>query len=52
LKHPGVDERLILKWVFKKWDGGVEWIDLAQNRDRRRVFVNTVMKLRGCIKCG
>jgi hypothetical protein len=26
--------------------GGREWIDLAQDRDRRRALVNAVMKLR------
>jgi hypothetical protein len=25
---------------------GIEWIDLAQDRDQWRTFVNTVMKLR------
>jgi hypothetical protein len=25
--------------------GGVDWIDLAQVRDKRRAFVSTVMKL-------
>jgi hypothetical protein len=25
--------------------GGVDWIDLAQNRDKWRVFVNAVMNL-------
>jgi hypothetical protein len=26
--------------------GVIDWIDLAQNRDRWRALVNTVMKLR------
>jgi hypothetical protein len=26
--------------------GGMDWIDLAQDRDWRRALVNTVMKLR------
>jgi hypothetical protein len=30
----GVDGRIILKSVFKKWEGGMDWIDLAQERDR------------------
>jgi hypothetical protein len=30
---PGVDGRLMLKWFFKKWDG-MDWIELAQERDR------------------
>jgi hypothetical protein len=25
---------LVRKWIFKKWDGGMDWIDLAQDRDR------------------
>jgi len=24
---------VILKWVFRKWDGGMAWIDLAQDRE-------------------
>jgi hypothetical protein len=27
------------------WDG-IDWIDMAQDRDKRRVLVNTVMSLR------
>jgi hypothetical protein len=29
--------------------GGMYWIDLAQDRDQRRVIVNTVMNLQGKI---
>jgi hypothetical protein len=45
LEDPGVDGRIILKWVFEMLDGGVDWVDLAQNRDRWRALVNTVMNL-------
>jgi hypothetical protein len=31
--------------------GGMDWIDLGQNRDQWRTLVNTVMNLRGFIKC-
>jgi hypothetical protein len=34
LGYPGVNGRLRLNWVFKKWDGGMDWIELAQDRDR------------------
>jgi len=34
LGNAGVDGRIILKRIFGKWDGGMGWIDLAQNRDR------------------
>jgi hypothetical protein len=46
LEDPVVDGRIILKWIFKKWDGGMDWIDMAQNRDRWRAVVNAVMNLR------
>jgi len=32
--------------------GGINWIDLAQDRDRWRALVNAAMNLRRSIKCG
>jgi len=30
LEDQGVDGRIILRWIFKKWDvGGMDWIGLA-----------------------
>jgi hypothetical protein len=46
LGDPGVDGRIILKWTFKKWHGGMEWIELAQDRDRWRALVNGVINFR------
>ena len=35
MEDPGVEAK-ILKWIFKKWGGGggMDWIDVAQGRDR------------------
>jgi len=52
LEDPGLDGRIILRWFFRKWDGGMDWIDLAQDWDRWRAVINAVMKLSGSIKCG
>jgi hypothetical protein len=46
LEYPGADRRIILKWIFESLNGGVDWIDLAQDRDRWRADVNAVMNLR------
>jgi hypothetical protein len=47
LEDPGVGGRIILRWIFRKWNGGgMDWIDLAQVRVRWRAFVKAVMKLR------
>jgi hypothetical protein len=43
---PDVDGRIILRRIFRKWDGGMDWIGLAKNRDRWRALVNAVMNLR------
>jgi hypothetical protein len=39
-EEPGVDWRIILKYIFKKWDGNMDSIDLAQDWYRRRSLVN------------
>jgi hypothetical protein len=36
LENSGVDGRVILKWTIMKWDGGMDYIDLAQERGRWR----------------
>jgi len=41
----GVNGRVILKCIFNRWNGGVDWIDLAQDTDRFPAFVNAVMNL-------
>jgi hypothetical protein len=46
LGDPGLDRRIILKWIFKNWDGGMDWIELVQDRDRWWAAVNAVMNLR------
>ena len=45
LEDPGVDGRIII-WIFREWDvGSMDWIDLVQDRDRRRALVNVEMNL-------
>ena len=42
LEDPGLDGKIILRWIFRKWIGGMDWIELAQDR----ALVNAVMNLR------
>ena len=35
LEDPDVDVRIILKWIFMRVDVGMDWIDMAQERDSR-----------------
>jgi hypothetical protein len=46
LGDPDVGGRIILEWIFEKWDEGMDWSDLALDRDRWQAFVNTVMNFR------
>ena len=34
LRDRGVDGRIILKCIIGMWDGGLDWIDVAQDMDR------------------
>ena len=40
----GVDGWIILGWISRRWD--VDWIGVAQDRDRWRTLVSAVMNLR------
>jgi len=47
LEDPGVEGRIILRWIFRKWDvGGMDWIELAQDRDSWPALVKATMNLR------
>jgi hypothetical protein len=45
-ERPGLNETIILKWILKKWDGYIDWIDLTQNKSTWRALLNAVMNLR------
>ena len=45
MEDPGVDGRIILKWILEKWGGGMDKIDLAQDRDRWQALVNEVINI-------
>jgi hypothetical protein len=46
LEDQGVDWKMGSEWMLWKLAGGVDWIQLAQDKGRWRVIVNTVMNLR------
>jgi hypothetical protein len=46
LRDPGVDGKVIVRWIFRKWDGEImEWIDLALDRGRWRALEHEVTNL-------
>jgi hypothetical protein len=46
LEELGIDKRIILKWIFKKQNGGLDWIDVARDRDKWWAPVDRVTSLR------
>jgi hypothetical protein len=44
LEDPGVDGRIILRWIFRMW--GMDLIEPPQDRDRWREIENEVMNFR------
>jgi hypothetical protein len=51
LGEPGVDGRIILKWMCQEVGcGSMGWIELAQDRDCLWAIMNAVMNLRISIK--
>jgi len=45
LEEPGLNGRIILRWIFRNWDGGGDWIDLVQGSGRCRALVKAVINL-------
>jgi hypothetical protein len=47
LGEPGVDGRIILRLDLREVGcGGMDWIELAQDRDRWRALITAVMNFR------
>ena len=40
-----VHGRVILNWIFKKWEGGIDRIDPAQDKERWWTLLNVVVNL-------
>ena len=46
LEDPRIDGRIILKLMFGKWNGDMDWVDPAEDSDTWRAVVNAVNNLR------
>ena len=52
LEDPGLDGRIILTWIFRKWDvGGMDWVELAEDGQVAGTC-ECGNELSGSIKCG
>ena len=46
LEDPGIGGKIILERIFRKYDWGMGWINLAEDTDRLPELIIAVMKLR------
>jgi len=46
LKTQAQKRKITLRWIFRKWNRGMEGIDVVQDRDRWRAIVEVIMNLR------
>jgi hypothetical protein len=44
LEYLGVDVKIILRWIYSKWDVGMDWIEVAQDSYSWRMLLKAVMK--------
>jgi hypothetical protein len=40
------EECRIIRWIFRKWVGGIDWIEPVQDMDGWRALVNVVTNFR------
>jgi len=52
LVDPGVDGIIILRWFFRLGCGGMDWIELAQDKERWLVLVTVGNETSGSMRCG
>jgi hypothetical protein len=45
LENPGIDGKIILRWIFRMGCEGMDWINVFQDRTRWCTLVDTVMNL-------
>jgi len=51
MEDPDVDGNVILRQIFRKWDGGLDGIDMAEDRDMWRAL-KAVMDIRVSYNAG
>jgi hypothetical protein len=52
LEDPGVDGTIILRLIFRKWSGGMDWTDMAQDKGHVAGFCQCGNEPSAFVKCG